>query len=274
MVRNDRPSFSTWFPLHLERLMPLLDHLYVRIDKTGDDVISYLEPYGDKVHWDWQYDHPHDNHLEDYERQAILNWGLSTGAKWMACFDSDEVLEQGAAELLRDFIAQEPGYRILMFPLTYSSHHREGYVLNRDETSVSAARMFRLDDEELKTWRYKGDSDGLHCGTLPGQERRSTAIFKELITVHYHATTPEEWDQKRAFYAGTEEVAKFFPDGAVGAYPLCGEPPYHCDRFGKEANAVPLEDVLVNREQRFATLMARLDRKPKDAVNVNGVLVQ
>lgn len=270
MVRNDRPSFASFFPQHLERLMPLIDHLYVRIDKTGGDVTSYLEPYGDKIHYDFQHDHPADNHLEHLERQAILDWMVSTGARWGACFDSDEVLEEGAAELLRRFLDQGCTYRVLMFPLTYSSHHRPGYVLNRDESNVSAARMFRLTDE-MKTFRYVGDEDGLHCGTLPGQERRSTAIFKELITLHYHACTPEEWLFKRSFYEGTAEVSKH--GGIDLLYPLCGEPPYECSRFGKEANAVPLEEVLLNRDQRFATLMARTLSKNKEAISgPNGML--
>lgn len=243
--------------------MPLIDHLYVRIDKTGGPVSPYLEPYGDKIHWDFQYDHPNDNHLEHLERQAILDWGVSTGARWLACFDSDEVLEEGAAELLRDFLEGGCQYRILMFPLTYSSHHRPGYVLDRDESSVSAARMFRITDE-MKTFKYVGDSDGLHCGTLPGQEKRSTAILKELVTVHYHACTPEEWLHKRDFYDNTEEVRKH--GGIETLYPLCGEPPYSCDRFGKESNAAPLESVLVGRDERFARLMGRTLHRRKEAM--------
>lgn len=259
MVRRDRPSFDFYFPLHLERLMPLVDHLYVRIDRSGGEVASFLEPYGDKIHWDWQYDHPHNNHLEDKERQAILDWGLTTGAEWMHCFDSDEVLEEGAAEQLRTFIEGRPKYRILLYLLNYSSHHRPGYLLDRNEAGFSAARSFRLSDPELRTWKYKGDEDGLHCGTLPGERRDSAAILKELYVVHYHALTPEEWAMKREFYGGTAEVRKHFADD-YGAYPDCGDPPYHCDRFGKESNARPYDEVVTNREERFAALMERLER--------------
>ena len=258
MVRNDRPSFEWYFPLHLERLMPLLDHLYVRIDRTGGDVVSYLEPYGDKVHWDFQFDHPKHNHLEDKERQALLDWALSTGAKWCFSFDSDEVLEPGAAEALRAFVEANPAYRILMFPLTYSSHHREGYVLDWAETSVSAGRGYRLDDPEIVHFTYVGDKDGLHCGTLPSQDKRA-AVMKEIVTFHYHATTPEEWAFKRSFYDNTEEVRKH--GGIDALYPLCGEYPYSCDRFGKEANAVPMESRLVDAPERFERLMARIGRE-------------
>lgn len=256
MVRNDRPSFGEWFPLHLQRLMPLIDHLYVRIDPTGDEVVDYLLPWGDKVHWEWQYPHFKDNHLEDQERQALLDWGLSTDARWMFCFDCDEVLEEGAAEAIRGFLEADPPYNILMFPLTYTSHHRPGYVLNRDETCVTAGRGFRLDRPEIREWRYVADEDGLHCGTLPGQDRKTSAILKEIVTVHYHATTPEEWFHKRNFYDNTAEVRKH--GGIEVLYPLCGKPPYHCDRFGKESNAVPYEDVIANSEQRFDRLMLRI----------------
>lgn len=259
MVRRDRPSFPTYFKLHLQRLLPLVDHLYVRIDKTGEDVTQFLEPYGDKIHWEWQHDHPHNNHLEHLERQAILDWGLSTNSDWMFCFDSDEVLEEGAAEQIREFL--EAGahrkYRILMFPLTYCSHHRhDTHVLDRDETSVSSGRGFVLRDRDIREFKYVGDSDGLHCGTLPGQERRSAAILKEIVTFHHHACTPEEWEFKRAFYDDTEEVRKH--GGIDVLYPHCGEPPYDCVRFGAEKNAVPIEDALANKEERFATLMRRI----------------
>lgn len=258
MVRRDRPSFVDWFPLHLQRLMPLLDHLYVRIDKTGGDVVSFLEPYGDKIHWDWQYDHPNNNHLEDKERQAILDWGLSTGADWMFCFDSDEVLEEGAAEVLRRFVEADPPYRVLCFPLSYSSHHRPGYVLPWRESRVVSGRAFRL-DPEMASWHYVGDEDGLHCGTLPGQDRSNSAALKEIITVHYHATTPEEWLHKRDFYDDTAEVRKH--GGIEVLYPLCGEPPYKCSRFGQEDHAVPYEQAVAGRQQRFLQLMKRLDRR-------------
>lgn len=260
MVRRDRPSFDFYFPLHLERLMPLIDHLYVRIDKAGGEVVSFLEPYGDKIHYDFQYDHPRNNHMEDKERQAILDWGLSTGAEWMHVFDSDEVLEEGAAEQLRIFIEGNPRYRILLYPMNYSSHHREGYLLDRDEAAFSPARSFRLSDPELKDWKYQADEDGLHCGSLPGEHKRSAAILKELRFIHYHALTPEEWDMKRQFYSGTAEVMKHFADGDLGAYPPCGDPPYSCDRFGKESNARPYEEIVANREERFAQLMSRLKR--------------
>lgn len=253
MVRNDRPSFDWFFPLHLERLMPLIDHLYVRIDKTGGSVVPYLEPYGDRIHWDWQHDHPNNNHLEHLERQAILDWGKSTGAEWMFCFDSDEVLEEGAAEVLRQFVDADPPYRVLMFPLTYCSHHREGYLLDRDEPDegqgVVAGRGFRLSAPELQDFQYVGDEDGLHCGTLPFHEKRA-ARLREIITVHYHACTPEEWQHKRDFYDNTEEVRRH---GGIDWL-------YRCDRFGKEENAKPYDEVVTNRERRFRALMKRLKR--------------
>lgn len=253
MVRRDRPSFVSWFPDHLKNLMPLLDHLYVRIDPTGKDVTEFLKPYGNRIHWDYQNEHPADNYQEDVERQAILDWGVSTDADWMFCFDADEVLEEGAAEALRTFLEGNPRYRMLMFPLHYSSHHRVGYVLDRDEpdegNGVSVGRGFRLDDE-IKKWRYQADVDGLHCGTLPGQDRRSTAILKELVTVHHHACSPQEWQQKRDFYDNTEEVRKH---GGIDWL-------YRCDRFGKEEHARPYEEIVVNKEQRFAQLMKRLER--------------
>lgn len=251
MVRRDRPSFETFFPLHLERLMPLLDHLYVRIDRSGDDVVQFLEPYGDKVHWEWQHDHPNDNHLEDQERQAILDWALSTGADWCFAFDSDEVLEEGAATVIREFIEQNPPFKILRFPLSYSSHHREGYVLDRKEpdngTGVTPARGFRL-TEEMHDFRYVGDADGLHCGTMPSQESKTEAAsLNEIFTIHYHACSPEEYRQKRDFYDNTEEVRKH---GGIDYL-------YRCDRFGKEENAKPYDEVVVDAPARFARLLNR-----------------
>lgn len=265
MVRRDRPSFEFYFPLHLERLMPLLDHLYVRIDRSGGDVLSFLAPYQNKVTWEWQYDHPKNNHLEHKERQAILEWGLSTGAEWMHCFDSDEVLEEGAAEVLRTFIEGNPKYRMIKYLMNYSSHHRENYLLDRDEAGFAAARSFRLSDPELKGWQYVGDEDGLHCGTLPGEHKRSAAILRELYVIHYHALSPEEWDMKRAFYSNTAEVLRNFPDGDLGAYPECGDPPYHCDRFGKESNALPYDDIVNNQQERFDALLRRLQGRGRAA---------
>lgn len=258
MVRADRPSFDWVFPLHLERTLPLLDEMYVRVDPLvgAERVIAHLDH--PKIHWDYQYEHPKHTHMEDKERQQMLNWALSTGAKWCFSFDSDEVLEDGAAEQLREFVDADPAYRILLFPLTYSSHHREGYVLDWVETSVSVGRGYRLDDPEIRNFTYVGDKDGLHCGTLPSEDKRA-AVMKEIKTIHYHATTPEEWAFKRSFYEDTWHVGRY--GGIEKLYPLCGEPPYSCDRFGKESNAIPIEDALINREERFAKLMQRIGRE-------------
>ena len=249
MVRRDRPSFEWFFPQHLDRVMRLVDHLYVRIDKTGDDVVSFLKPYGDRIHWDWQFDHPKENHLEDKERQALLDWALTTGARWCFAFDSDEVLEPGAAEALREFCLGDPPYRILMFPLTYCSHHREGYLLDRDETDISVGRGFRLDDPEIRAFRYKGDEDGLHCGTLPSQDKRA-AVLREIITIHYHACTPEEYLFKKNFYSNTAHVDRH---GGIDYL-------YRCERFGYEEHAKPYEEVVVNGPERWTRLQRRLKR--------------
>lgn len=255
MVRRDRPSFERYFPLYLERLMPLLDHLYVRIDQSGDDVVSFLEPYGDKIHWEWQFPHPGDNYLEDKERQALLDWALSTGADWCFCFDSDEVLEEGAAQAIRAFIEQDPPNHVLMFPLSYCSHHRchQGYVLDRNEpdegNGVTAGRGFRL-TEEMANFRYVADEDGLHCGTLPGQDRKTATALTEIFTIHHHACTPAEYQQKRDFYDNTEEVRKH---GGI-------EWLYRDDRFGKEENAKLYDEVVANAEERFAKLLSRAER--------------
>lgn len=255
MVRADRPSFEWVFPLWLERTLPLVDVLYARVDHPGKErVIPFLNH--PKIVWEMQNEKPTHHHHEEMERQAILDKGFEMGAEWMAVFDSDEVLEEGAAEALRAFIHANPPYNGLRTPLTYVSHHRLGYVLNRDETSVSVDRIFRL-DETMRGYRYRSDGDGLHCGSIP-EVGKKIAVLKEIQTFHYHACSPEEWAMKREFYAGTVEVKRFWKNAEWGAYPECGEPPYKCDRFGKEENAVPMEEVLKDREKRFAALMSRL----------------
>lgn len=255
MVRADRPSFEWVFPLHLERTLPLLDHYYVRVDKPGAErVIPFLDH--PKITWEYQNVKETHHHHEEMERQALLDKAFEVGADWMVVLDSDEVLEPGAAEVLREFIEANPPYNGFRLPLTYSSHHREGYVLDRDEASVSADRIFRL-DEHMRGYRYHSDGDGLHCGSIP-DVGKNVAVLKELVTIHYHATTPEEWAMKREFYAGTVEVKRFWKDAEWGAYPDCGEPPYNCSRFGAESNAVTLESVLKNRDKRFAALMSRI----------------
>lgn len=257
MVRADRPSFETWFPQHLERILPLLDHYYVRVDIPGKErVLPFLDH--PKITWELQNDKPAHHYHEERERQALLDKAFEVGADWVTVLDSDEVLEPGAAQALREFLDADPPYNGFRLPLTYSSHHREGYVLNRDESNASADRIFRLDDK-MRNYRYRADSDGLHCGSIPNVGRK-VGVLKEIQTVHYHATTPEEWEMKRNFYAGTTEVKRFWEDAEFGAYPLCGEPPYSCNRFGKESNAVPLESVMGNRDRRFEALMKRLKR--------------
>lgn len=265
MVRADRPSFEWVFPLHLQRLLPLVDQLYVRVDLPGKErVIPFLDD--PKITWEYQNEKPTHHHHEEMERQALLDYAFTTDAKWMVVLDADEVLEEGAAEALRDYLQSDPAPDGFRLPLTYSSHHRDGYVLDRDETGVNANRIFRL-NESMRDYRYRSDGDGLHCGSIPELDARAI-VLKGIVTVHYHATTPEEWAMKRQFYAGTYEVKRFWDNAEYGAYPECGEYPYHCDRFGKERNAVPLESVLVNREQRFANLLSRPGGKRRRRVYV------
>ena len=153
MVRADRPSFEWVFPLHLERLLPLVDQLYVRVDLPGAErVIPFLDD--PKITWEYQNEKPTHHHSEEIERQALLDRAFEVGADWMTVLDADEVLEAGAAEVLREFLEADPDYNGFRLPLTYSSHHRVGYVLDRAETDVSADRIFRL-DEHMRGYRYK-----------------------------------------------------------------------------------------------------------------------
>lgn len=259
LVRFDRESFHDWYPRHLVEVMELVDHLYIRIGDDPNPVLLYLEPYEDRVSWEPQFTH-YGRFQEDAERNALLDYALQTGADWCVVLDSDEVLEETGGKVLRQWMLADTTTPCFSLRLHYSSHHRPGYIL----PSVSGAyRAFRLDDV-AKSYRYKADEDGLHCGTVPGYNRTEYMGMTEPRLIHYHATSPEEWLQEREFYDDTAEVRKH--GGIDWLYPLCGEgPPWGCDfnpRFGKESEAFPLGDLAKDREQRFASLMAEPPPEP------------
>lgn len=232
MAHCDRASFHTWYPEHVESVLKLVDHLHVRV---ADEVpVRYL----DHPNITWEYQNPKTGRFFDEaaERQELLTFALDSGAEWAVCFDSDEVIHSGWEEMAN---FMERRHSILWgVNLSYCSHHRPGYVLAT--SGFTPWRGFRLTDV-AKSFRYQGDADGLHCGSVvPFATGR--AVLHEPKVLHHHACTVDEYLQERAFYSDTSEVEAH--GGIDVLYPICGEPPYECDRFGREKEAIPLEQWL------------------------------
>jgi hypothetical protein len=245
LVKRDRPSFDTWYPLHLAQVMELVDRHYIRIGGDPTGVFPHLEPYGDRIEWD--VDNDSTRFVEDTERQALLDWASQTDADWVACFDADEVLEEGGAEVLKRWLGarDQRHVRCVSLHLHYSSHHRPGYIL---PVEAKAWRLFRM-DSVARAHRYVADEDGMHCGSVPRWgERRQYRGLKRPTIIHYHATSCEEFMAERAFYDGTAEVAKH---GGIDYL-------YRCDRFGKESEAFPLSDLALTRAEHYARVMPEL----------------
>lgn len=251
MAVYDRPSFEDWWPRHLDEVLELVDELYLRIDPaTYDRVLEVLDMYfverpqfRTRIVVDRQHDH-FGRFQEDAERDALLAWALRRGYHWAACFDADEVLEPGGGRALRALLNQPVAntFRLARVVLSYSSHHRPGYVLPRG--GYCPWRLFKLDDF-ARHYRYESDEDGLHCGSVPYPGVAAVTI-PDLRVIHYHATTCAEYMLERAFYAGTTHVDEW---GGIDWL-------YRCDRFGDERLAIPLEQELSGAEERLARIAA------------------
>lgn len=251
MATRDRASFDAWWPQHLAEVLDLVDRLYLRIDNaTYDQVMPVLwqvlksqhVPLG-KVIPERQHTE-HGRWQEDAERQTMLDWAIGQDADWAVCFDADEVIEPGGGRALRQLL-EAPAMeteRLLRLTLTYSSHHRPGFVLPAGD--VQPFRAFRIDDY-ARTFRYRSDEDGLHCGSVP-HPLNGAVRLPELLVVHYHATSCAEYMQERAFYDNTGEVARH---GGIDWL-------YRCDRFGDERLAVPLGQLLAGAETRLGRIAA------------------
>lgn len=251
LVKRDRDSFDEWWPAHLLELVQLVDHLYLRVDPASEDAVHALiaahreqlhEVAGDEFTFTV---HPQDTKRfgrfqEDHERQQLLAWAHDQQADWAVCLDADEVLEPGGGSALRSLLHHRAmgRSRLVRVILTYSSHHRPGYVLPRG--GFKPWRAFRL-DKRTTSYRYVSDKDGLHCGSVP-QPGVGSVTVPDLRVIHYHATTCAEYMAERAFYDQTIEVHSH------GGIDLL----YRCDRFGDEAEAIPLEQELTGAAERLA----------------------
>lgn len=248
MVMRDRESFDTWWPDHLRSVYELVDSLYLRADPgTYEQVLEVFEQTfnGDPpkpTTIDKQFEH-YGRFQEDAERQEMLKWAVDSGGSWAACFDADEVIEPGGGAALRSMLQggrSHRSFRLVRVMLTYSSHHRPGYVLPR--CGINPWRMFRLDSNSRR-YRYRSDADGLHCGSVAAPGVGSITV-PDLRVIHYHATTCQEYMAERAFYDQTAEVRKH---GGIDWL-------YRCDRFGDERFAVPLEHELTGAAERLARI--------------------
>ena len=242
-VTRDRESFDWWWPMHLAELAELVDVLCVRADPRHLTKIKRLldaSPLAGRYELKRQERKKFGKFQEDNERQRLLEWALATGAGYAVSFDADEVLEPGGGRALRTLLNGPAGasFRLFRFILTYSSHHRPGYVLPRGE--IRPWRAFAL-DKLARNYLYQADADGLHCGTVPYPGVGSVSV-PDLRVIHYHATSAAEFMEERAFYADTIEVARH---GGLDWL-------YRCDRFGDESMAIPLEQELAGAAERLA----------------------
>jgi len=129
-------------------------------------------------------------------------------------------------------------HRLVRVILTYCSHHRPGWVLPRG--GFKPWRAFRL-DKRTATYRYQSDEDGLHCGSVP-QPGVGSVTVPDLRVIHYHAANCAEYMDERRFYSNTTHV-----DDHGGIDFL-----YRCDRFGDEAEALPMEQELTGAQERLS----------------------
>lgn len=246
-VRRDRDSFDWWWPQHLASLAPLVDKMCIRVDASSHDAVHDIltSANGDKPPADIfpQFDR-YGRFQEDVERQELLRWAVEQGADWVVCFDADEVIEPGGGEALRTYLTSQAAgaTRLVRVILSYSSHHRPGYILPRG--AFMPWRAFRL-DRYSRNYRYKADRDGLHCGSVPAPGINSITC-PDLRVIHYHATTCAEYMAEREFYDQTIEVHRH---GGINFL-------YACNRFGDEALAVSLEQELSGAEERLARVAA------------------
>lgn len=242
LVRRDRESFDEWWPRHLDELDHLVDAIYLRVDPaTSDEVARILtaHPIWPKASVSMQDTERFGRFQEDHERQQLLAWATEQRAKWVTCFDADEVLEPGGGAALRSLLLHHRmgRHRLVRVILSYSSHHRPGWVLPRG--AFKPWRAFRLDDR-TRHYRYQSDRDGLHCGSVPHPGVGSVTV-PDLRVLHYHATTCAEYMDERRFYSNTIEVDR---NGGIDWL-------YRCDRFGAEEDAVPLEQELTGAHRRL-----------------------
>jgi len=251
LVKRDRASFDEWWPQHLTELVQLVDHVYLRVDPDSmDAVLDLLDQHrgllhslaGDDLTFTVQ---PQDTERfgrfqEDHERQQLLAWAHDQHADWAVCLDADEVLEPGGGHALRELLGHRAmrRSRLVRVILTYCSHHRPGYVLPRG--GFKPWRAFRLDARTTR-YSYVSDADGLHCGSVP-QPGVGSVTVPDLRVIHYHATSCAEYMDERRFYDQTVEVHNH---GGIDHL-------YRCDRFGDEAEAVPLEQELTGAAERLA----------------------
>lgn len=250
LVRRDRESFDVWWPQHLRELAQLVDKLYLRIDPESwarvTAMVTQLLPAGFEVYLAQQDTERFGRFQEDHERQQLLAWAHDQQASWVTCFDADEVIEPGGGAALRSmlFRPEMRRHRLVRVILSYSSHHRPGWVLPRG--GFKPWRAFRLDKRTAK-YRYQSDADGLHCGSVP-QPGVGSVTVPDLRVLHYHATSCAEYMDERRFYDQTVEVDRH---GGIDYL-------YRCDRFGAEEEAIPLDQELTGAEERLARVaMAR-----------------
>lgn len=247
LVKRDRDSFDDWWPAHLDELSDLLDLLYMRVDPDSVAAVQAhvaASPLAERTLIELQDTVRFRRFQEDHERQQLLAWAEEQNAEWACCFDADEVLEPGGGFAMRSLLLHRNlrRSRLVRVILSYSSHHRAGYVLPRG--GFKPWRAFRL-DKRTNGYRYQSDADGLHCGSVP-QPGVGSITVPDLRVIHYHATTCAEYMAERAFYDQTVEVHRH---GGIDHL-------YRCDRFGDEAEAIPLEQELSGAAERLARVAA------------------
>lgn len=251
LVKYDRPSFDDFYPRHLEELFELCDYLHVRVDNDSiKKVTPFFKPYGDWISWEPQG--KTERWEEAEERQALLDWAVESGAEWNVALDADEVLEPGSGRALRSYLRRNTANRrVYRMWLSYCSHHRPGFLLPR---KVIAFRFFKLDNY-ARTFRFEGDQDGMHCGTVP-YPHVDCGTIKNVHLLHFHAVNCEEYLAERRFYEGGAEVRRWADENNVTPEEAIDHL-YACNRFGDEHLAFPESDLESDREVRYARLSSK-----------------
>lgn len=199
-----------WIGKVLEAASPLVDGFVILDDGSTDGTPNICKQFPKVLHYETQYK-PDLDEVRDKER--LLQLTLAQEPDWVIALDGDEVLEEGAAELIRQVIStidrNNPQYTAFSMQFLYFWNDKETY---RIEDSIYGnfwqKRLFTTWGQEVNelTFRPTGHGGNFHCGSVPSNlAGKSRAI--DVKVKHYGYLWKEQREKKKKWYEELDPAA-------------------------------------------------------------------
>lgn len=228
---------SAWIERVVRAMLPLCEHVFILDDHSTDNTVEICRSFGDRV---TVYESGFTDLDESRDKNALLDLILPHGPEVIACFDGDEVLRDGGADLIRESVAA--GGNAWSLRILYLWNRDDQVRVDGVYRNFARPSLFRVINPAFRFMSTPWGGN-LHCSSIP-QELIHGFLACPAALLHLGYRDRDRRIQKFDWYNTVDplnEVEEFYWHVIQGDVPTI--PASAVLKWAGPLTLVPLADV-------------------------------